>query len=293
VLINDRLSFFRAFYGESFFDSYFVVILIIRCLSHIYFLGFFFLFFSILSCSEKKGDVDQEKSQVKQPDNGAIHLDEKTNPVATSPKIIAISDLEHQMQEAGLINIKCLDSSIDVDMKYNGSDNFMHCRLYNDLPNAYLPLEVAQKLCKAQQILKKEHPNYSLIVFDAARPLSVQQYIWDSVKLKPYEKYQYISPPQQLSLHNYGAAVDLSIKDLDTDSILNMGTAFDFFGKEAQPRYEAFYLQTGKLTEQHLKNRQLLRRIMQQAGFYGITTEWWHFNSTNKWVAAKKYKLIE
>ncbi len=217
-----------------------------------------------------------------------LALEEEANTTKT-----IISALEEQLVQAQFINIQTLDSSIQVDLKYNSTDNFMHQNMYNGLSKAYFPEEVAAKLCKAQTALKQEFPQYSLIIFDAARPLSIQQYIWDSVKLKPYEKYQYISPPQNVSLHNYGAAVDLSIINLQTDSLLNMGTSFDFFGKQAQPRFEEHYLQTGELTLQHITNRKLLRKYMQQAGFFGITTEWWHFNSTNKWVAAKKYALIK
>jgi zinc D-Ala-D-Ala dipeptidase len=204
-----------------------------------------------------------------------------------------ISVIESQLLQATFIDIQTLDSSIKVDLKYNSTDNFMRQNMYHGLSKAYFPEEVAAKICKAQAGLKQEFPNYSLIIFDAARPLSIQQYIWDSVKLKPYEKYQYISPPQNISLHNYGAAVDLSIINLKTDSLLDMGTSFDFFGKQAQPRFEEQYLQSGELNKLQITNRQLLRKVMQQAGFYGINTEWWHFNSTNKWVAAKKYALIK
>lgn len=249
--------------------------------------------FILASCSQKDASSVIEHVITK-PDTISVNtLPSEAVVDSTHSEKSPISALEKQIIDAGFINIHAIDTSIQVDLKYNSTDNFMHQVLYQNLSNAFMPDEVAQKLHKAQVLLKNEFPDYSLIIFDAARPLSVQQYIWDSVKLRPYEKYQYISPPNQISLHNYGAAVDLSIINTKNDSLLEMGTPFDFFGKQAQPRYEAFYLVQGELTEQHIKNRELLRKVMQQAGFYGITTEWWHFNSTNKWVAAKRYTLIK
>ncbi len=260
--------------------------------------SFYFLLVCAWACTR---NLDAKQEVTHSSDSTAISSDSLSSNLDTLKSALEdakyvktiVSALEEQLVQAHFINIQTLDSSIQVDLKYNSTDNFMHQNMYKGLSKAYFPEEVATKLCKAQAALKQEFPQYSLIIFDAARPLSIQQYIWDSVKLKPYEKYQYISPPQNVSLHNYGAAVDLSIINLKTDSLLDMGTLFDFFGKQAQPRFEEYYLQTGELTLQHITNRKLLRKYMQQAGFFGITTEWWHFNSTNKWVAAKKYALIK
>lgn len=211
-------------------------------------------------------------------------------PSLTQPQV---NELEERYVKLGLVNIKQLDTSIGVDLKYGTRTNFMKRNLYNGLSNAYFPCYVALRLCNAQFYLKQQYPHYRLIIFDATRPLSVQQLIWDSVKLKPYEKYLYISPPQHISLHNYGAAVDLSIYDNATHQLIDMGTDFDFFGKLAQPRYEAFFLERGELSIQQFENRKCLRWCMQKAGFFPIATEWWHFNATNKEVAAKQFTLIK
>ena len=39
-------------------------------------------------------------------------------------------------------------------------------------------------------------------------------------------------------------------------------------------------------------NRQLLRRVMYSAGFFGIQSEWWHFNACNKIYAKENFKRI-
>jgi D-alanyl-D-alanine dipeptidase len=60
----------------------------------------------------------------------------------------------------------------------------------------------------------------------------------------------------------------------------------------SQPKKENYFLQNGKLSKDAYFNRLLLRKIMLKAGFTSITSEWWHFNSTNKTNAANRYELI-
>ena len=203
-----------------------------------------------------------------------------------------ISATERTLINAGLVNIKMLDSSIIVDLKYSTNDNFLLTDVYGDLNNAYLQQEVVAKLLRAQQLLKLRFPYYSLIVYDAVRPRSIQLKMWDSIDVPAYERSKYVSNPHNGSLHNYGAAVDLSIID-DNGIALDMGTPYDFFGEMAYPREEQRLLQEGKLTYKQLNNRKILRDVMAQAGFSGITTEWWHFNSCSRNEAAGRYKIVE
>ena len=72
-----------------------------------------------------------------------------------------------------------------------------------------------------------------------------------------------------------------------------MGTAFDFFGELSEPKREKEFVENGKLSQEALNNRLLLRTVMMKAGFTTITSEWWHFNATNKVTAAARYELIE
>lgn len=203
-----------------------------------------------------------------------------------------ISATEQALMNAGLVNIKALDSSVIVDLKYSTNDNFLLTDVYGDLNNAYLQQDVAAKLLHAQQLLKSRFSYYSLIVYDAVRPRSIQAKMWDSIEVPAYERSKYVSNPHNGSLHNYGAAVDLSIID-DNGITLDMGTPYDYFGEMAYPREEQRLLQEGKLTYKQLYNRRILRDVMTQAGFSGITTEWWHFNSCSRNEAAGRYKIVE
>lgn len=203
------------------------------------------------------------------------------------------SPMEQMLIDSGLVDIALLDSSIIVDLKYASTDNFMKMDLYGDLDQAFLQPDVALKLVKAQQELKKLHPDYSLVVYDAVRPRSIQQRMWDSVKMPIQEKVKFIANPKNASLHNFGAAVDVSIVDLKTNCALDMGVPFDFIGEEAHPEKEELMLQAGKITQQHIDNRKLLRLVMGKGGFFNIHSEWWHFNSCKRDSAYVWYKLIE
>ena len=202
------------------------------------------------------------------------------------------SALERLFISKHLVNINSLDSNIRVVLHYSTSHNFLNKDLYHGLKNCYLPCEVAIKLSNAQQFLNSKYPNYHLIVFDAVRPLHIQKQMWDELDMPAKDKINYLAHPSDISLHNYGAAVDVGIIG-DNDVLLNMGTAFDFFGELSEPKREKEFVENGKLSQEALNNRLLLRTVMMKAGFTTITSEWWHFNATNKVTAAARYELIE
>ncbi len=203
------------------------------------------------------------------------------------------SYLESLYKQYDLADIKTLDSSININLKYADTNNFIHKNLYDGLRKAYLPCEVANHLCNSQFYLKKINPNYSLVIFDAVRPFHIQQYMWDSLKIEPNLKYNYLAPPFEESLHNYGCAVDVSIIDISTNKVLDMGSPFDSFQKLSQPVYEFQFLKTGELTKAASENRKLLRKVMHYGNFYGISSEWWHFNYCTKEQAILRFKLIK
>ena len=172
---------------------------------------------------------------------------------------------------------------------YTRADNFTGTLLYEDLKEAYLHPDAMKSLKRAQRLLKEQYPGYSLIVYDAARPLSVQQKMWNVVK--GTSKYIYVSNPSRGGgLHNYGLAVDISILD-DKGTPLPMGTPVDHLGREAHITEEAVLVAQGKLTEQERENRLLLRQVMKEAGFHPLPSEWWHFNFCSRDVARQKYKV--
>ena len=86
------------------------------------------------------------------------------------------------MDSLGLVNIADLDSSLVVKLMYTQADNFTGEVLYDNLTEAYLHPDGAYALIEAQKALKRLYPSYSLIIYDAARPMSVQKKMWNVVK---------------------------------------------------------------------------------------------------------------
>lgn len=174
---------------------------------------------------------------------------------------------------------------------YSRVDNFTGEVLYTDLREAYLHPKAAAALVKAQKRLRQLRPDLSLKVYDAARPMSIQQKMWDKVKNTP--KYFYVSNPARGGgLHNYGMAVDLTLCTLKGDSI-PMGTKIDYMGAAAHIDKEASLVASGRISREAQANRRLLREVMAYAGFKPLRTEWWHFNYVSRAVAKKYYKVIE
>ena len=86
-----------------------------------------------------------------------------------------------RMAEQGLVDILSVDSTIQVSLMYARPDNFTGKILYTDLREAYLHPKAAAALARAQQALRKLHPELSLKIYDATRPMSVQQKMWNTV----------------------------------------------------------------------------------------------------------------
>jgi len=200
------------------------------------------------------------------------------------------TNLEGYLKAKNLVNVSEKDRSIKFDLKYATTDNFTKTILYDNLLNIYLHHVAAEKLIKAQAYLKSLHPEYSLLVYDAVRPLSVQKKMYTVVQNTKYAAY--VANPQRTGLHNYGMAVDLTICDLNGKA-LDMGTPFDFFGSAAGINKEEELILKGILTRKQVNNRKLLRKVMLYAGFRTIRGEWWHFNAVSLSEAKQSYKLIE
>lgn len=255
------------------------------------------MLFVLLSCEENNIQLTENSNS--SIDSSLIKIDSFLNEVKSASNLIddnnglkEMTALESKLIEKGLVNILEIDSTIIVDIKYSTTDNFMKLDLYGDFDKAYLQKDVAQKLAKAQAFLKETNPELSLLVYDGVRPRHIQQQMWDSLKMPIHEKVKFVSNPKYGSLHNFGAAVDLTLAKLNGEA-LDMGTAFDYIGELAYPSLETQNLKAGLLTLDQINNRKLLRKVMSKAGFFNIQTEWWHFNSCYRAEARKLYEIVE
>ena len=200
---------------------------------------------------------------------------------------------ELAMQKQGLLEVSSNAPGVMVELKYATADNFMGKDVYGCLQHAYVQKPVLDMLKKAQAALEKKHPGYHLLIYDAARPLSIQWVLWNTLtQYTPAERQKYVANPKEHSIHNYGSALDLTVADAQGKP-LDMGTKFDFFGDLAYPSKEKALLAAGKLSQTAYQNRLILRDAMQSAGFMRIEFEWWHFNAFSRAEAKRRFPVVQ
>jgi len=242
-----------------------------------------------ISCEQPKGDALTAEGL----GHDVYELDEQAaESMDFSKEELALTDWDRRFIEAGLVNIQSVIPEVLVDLKYSTTDNFFGQDVYDDLENAYLQPEVAEMLKKAHEDLKSRDQNLTFLIYDAVRPRSVQQILWDNLNKPDSLKPLYVADPKVGSLHNFGVAVDLTLADQTTGQALEMGTKYDYFGYPAYPDREAQMLKEGKISQKHIDNRKLLREVMYGAGFTGIGSEWWHFNAFSRKEAGQKFEII-
>lgn len=173
------------------------------------------------------------------------------------------SQLVEKDENNKLVDLEKFIPGIIIDIKYATEDNFTKKVLYKS-PKAYLRLPAAKALKKIQDELKKQ--NLELKIFDAYRPYSVTELMWEYVK-----DDRYAADPKKGSRHNRGCAVDVTIVDSRTGKEIEMPTNYDNFTQKAHHGYM-------KLPKKVIMNRVLLKKIMEKNGFESITSEWWHYD---------------
>lgn len=174
----------------------------------------------------------------------------------------------------GMVDLSTLKPRILFDLKYTTTDNFMNEVLYPPIRTTWLRKPAAEALEKAANEFALL--NLGIKVFDAYRPYSVTEKMWEPVK-----DDRYAADPATGSGHNRGISVDLTLIDLRTGKELTMPTGFDNFSDTA---HQSFM----DLSPEILKNRALLKQVMEKYGFIALSTEWWHFYLPN----ASEYELM-
>lgn len=213
------------------------------------------------------------------------------------------TDFDAKMLQYGLVDVQSLDKEIGVELKYATEDNFVGKNMYGTLKKAYLLPHFAKRVVQAQRILRERHPDYSLLIYDAARPLSVQREMRQAVEGTPYTVY--VADGTRGGRHNYGVAVDLTIVD-GKGKPLDMGAEFDDFTQKAWvgeknafslAEYKAYVemlRRKGLITEEAARNRTLLLEIMDSVGLRPYVREWWHYQEKISMPATReRYKLLE
>lgn len=162
-----------------------------------------------------------------------------------------------------LVNLKDHIPDIVIDMRYATANNFTGEEVY-DYPAALVRKPVADALAGVQQSLSWQ--GLGLKIFDAYRPYAATLKFYDLIG-----DTNFVAAPWHGSRHNRGAAVDVTLINLETGDELPMPTPFDEFSEKASPDYM-------DLPPDVLQNRAILLRIMAEFGFSVYPSEWWHFD---------------
>ncbi len=182
---------------------------------------------------------------------------------------ITIADLKDYKELVGKDSTKALVELITIipdlklDIRYATSNNFMGEPMYKSAA-AFLSLPAARALTTVQKELNTL--GYGLKIFDAYRPYAVTVSFYEKV-----HDTVFVASPYRGSRHNRGCAVDLTLINLKTGKDLPMPTAFDDFTEKAHTSYP-------NLSEEVIKNRELLKAIMTKNGFEIYADEWWHYD---------------
>lgn len=189
--------------------------------------------------------------------------------------------------EDGFVYLNDTDDSIIVDLKYYSTENFTGQFVEGYLSNnAILTKESALALSNAQDDFNKL--GYSLILYDAYRPQrSVDFFVqWSKNPYDTINKRIYYPDTKKSELfelgyiasksgHSRGSTVDVSLIEISTNKVLDMGTIFDYFGIESHTFFN-------DISEKQKSNRLILYEIMSNNGFKNYSKEWWHFTLKNE-----------
>ncbi len=167
--------------------------------------------------------------------------------------------------EPDLIELRDLDRTIQYDIRYASTNNFMQAVFYQE-SRAFLQRPAAEALLRVHHALRDR--GYGLLIHDAYRPWYVTKMFWDAT---PDSQRIFVANPQNGSRHNRGAAVDLTLYDLATGAPVEMVGDYDEFSDRSFPRYPGG-------TDRQRWHRELLRSVMEAEGFSVYEFEWWHFD---------------
>lgn len=222
---------------------------------------------------------------------------ESTNNVTTTAWIndtvllnTSTESKEKDLRDNDKVLIKEYIPGIKYDLIYATKNNSFWMKIYSDgESNLKLEYDAVKKLVKAQEILKKY--GFELKIWDAYRPDDAQFKLWDNYKWSERMKKSNVAEPKRIwgkrigsSHHWTWKAVDLTLIDSNWNEV-EMPTEFDDFS------WKAAWNSVNNLPkdDSKRKNAYMLRDAMEQAWFYTIWSEWWHYQTDAPRIKAPRW----
>ena len=187
-----------------------------------------------------------------------------------------------QRLPSGFVDAASVVPALAVDMKYLTGDNFIGRPIDGyERPVCYLTREAAEALAAVARDLAPQ--GLALKAFDCYRPQRAAAHFvrWAhdlDDNARQAEHYPQVDKRHLFrdgyiaarSSHSRGSTVDLTLVRRSDGRALDMGTRFDFFGRQSWPSDRS-------VSPEAQKNRRLLARAMSRRGFAPYAKEWWHF----------------
>ena len=180
----------------------------------------------------------------------------------SSKKSTILLDITEVNDSNAFVNLRNYSNDFVFDMKYATADNFLKEKVY-PCDECFLRVKTVKSLLEANKSFLEK--GFRIKLYDCYRPKAIQKKMW---KIVPDANF--VANPKKGSIHNRGGAVDITLVD-GSGVELDMGTQFDFFGKEASHNFL-------DLSTEILANRRFLKEIMLQHHFKSFDSEWWHYN---------------
>ena len=180
--------------------------------------------------------------------------------------LIALASVARAEGKPGdLIEVQSVIPDAVLDLRYATANNVTGAVMY---PKAVCKLRraVVEKLAAAAEILRAQ--DRRLLLWDCYRPTSIQERLWKAVP-----DARYVANPKVGSNHSRGAAVDIGLVDKDGKPVV-LPTEFDDLTAAAAPGRA---LKGKKGAE-----ARALTAAMKKAGFTPISSEWWHFDASDR-----------
>jgi zinc D-Ala-D-Ala dipeptidase len=163
----------------------------------------------------------------------------------------------------------------------------------------YVRKSILQKLLAAQTRLQQDYPHWQIKIFDAYRPVEVQQfmvdYTFNAVLRERHLQLEILTETERQKIwaevytmwavpsldvampppHSTGAAIDLTLVDEEGNTV-DMGGEIDELSKRSHPNYYAN--SRDEQAQIYHARREILNKIMSAWDFCRHPHEWWHFS---------------
>ena len=165
----------------------------------------------------------------------------------------------------GMVDVCELEPALRCQIAYHTPDNFVGSPLPGyGAPAAWMLDAPSAALLRVHQGLAEQ--GWGLLVFDAYRPIrgTLAMVAWAERTEQAHLLNGYIA---RRSGHNHGHTVDLTLYDLATGEVADMGCPFDTLDERAH---------TSNAEGEVLARRMVLVQAMKAEGFRNYSKEWWH-----------------